>query len=156
MQTLGMKTEGTAPHPGSLTPSMLPKLRAIMQLCDPRDCLTSAYYSFSKSHVLPKVFKKHHAFEDMVSRTDSWLKAIADYLEQPLDAALSAKLVSVADFSVAEKDANKHKRQVTQSDHPRKLKPETTTILRHVGPGHGATGILRVNPFLTARRKRQI
>ena len=75
MQAPRMTTEGVyygiARHPGSLTFSMLPKLRVIMQLRDPRDCLTSAYYSFSKSHVPPEDPEKRRAFEARRSKLRS-------------------------------------------------------------------------------------
>lgn len=54
---------GIARHPGSLGFSRLPEMRVIMQLRDPRDCLTSGYYSFRESHVPPTDPEKHRLFK---------------------------------------------------------------------------------------------
>lgn len=43
---------------------ILPDLKAIVQVRDPRDCLTSAYYSFRESHVIPNDPTKRKLMED--------------------------------------------------------------------------------------------
>ena len=67
-----MKTEGVyygiARDLESLKFSMLPKLRVVMQIRDPRDCLTSAYFSFRDSHVPPEDPEKRKAFEERRAR----------------------------------------------------------------------------------------
>ncbi|MFD3191529.1 sulfotransferase domain-containing protein [Sedimentitalea sp. HM32M-2] len=42
---------------------IIPKLRTIVQLRDPRDCLTSAYFSFAISHKPPEDPEKRQRFE---------------------------------------------------------------------------------------------
>ncbi|MBK0329305.1 sulfotransferase domain-containing protein [Rhodobacteraceae bacterium F11138] len=42
---------------------IIPALKIVVQLRDPRDCITSAYFSFSKSHVPPEDPEKRKAFE---------------------------------------------------------------------------------------------
>lgn len=43
---------------------ILPKLKNIIQIRDPRDCITSAYFSFKVSHVPPQDPAQRAAFED--------------------------------------------------------------------------------------------
>jgi len=62
-----MKTEGVyygmARHPQCHELEILPKLRVLIQVRDPRDCITSMYYSFANSHVPPRDPTKLEAFE---------------------------------------------------------------------------------------------
>lgn len=171
---------GIARAPQTLGFSRLPEMRVVMQLRDPRDCLTSGFYSFRESHVLPQDPEKRRAFEaqradlqrlsvdayvlqnaenyrqrmaglqslcdshpdlvvlryeDMVTRTEAWLAAMAGFLDQPLDAPLRAKLAPLADFNVDAEDSARHKRQVRPGDHARKLRPETIAQLNdRLGP----------------------
>ncbi len=70
-----IKTEdvyyGIARDRETLKFSMLPKLRVVMQIRDPRDCLTSAYFSFRDSHVPPEDPEKLKAFEERRERLNA-------------------------------------------------------------------------------------
>ncbi len=54
---------GMARQPAMHDMAILPQLRLIAQIRDPRDCLTSAYYSLANSHVLPENPDKRARFE---------------------------------------------------------------------------------------------
>lgn len=53
---------GVARGPYVKDMTILPKLRLLIQIRDPRDCITSAYFSFKKSHIPPKNPEKLKAF----------------------------------------------------------------------------------------------
>lgn len=152
-------------------------LKLIMQVRDPRDCVTSSYFSRRESHVAPRNpakriefekkrlqarevaideyarrFVKQYAkrmrilrkiceshddmlllrYEEMVEETDTWLTDISHFLAQPLTDKLVERLKAKLDFSVAEEDPSKHKRQVSPGDHGRKLKGETISYMNRV------------------------
>ncbi|MGJ8597921.1 sulfotransferase domain-containing protein [Sulfitobacter sp.] len=87
-----MKTEGMyfgmARHPGCHDLEILPKLRTLVQVRDPRDCITSMYFSFTKSHVPPSDPTKLAAFEASRARLqaldiDEWaIKESSRYLKR--------------------------------------------------------------------------
>ena len=150
--------------------NILPYLKLIAQVRDPRDCITSAYFSFQQSHTPPtdpeklKLFNERRdhlenqgideyavsqagdyrrrmrilrniimphddvlllRYEDMVERTDTWLRQISKFLDQELTHDLRVALAPEIDFTVATEDTSKHKRQVSPGDHKRQLRPET-------------------------------
>lgn len=152
-------------------------LSTIVQVRDPRDCITSAYFSFGKSHVPPRDPGKLKAFlkdresinemtidqfartmsanyrkrmkiltriidahddilvlkyEDMVEDTERWLGRISAFIGQPVTPELRGTLGRKIDFSVAQEDETRHKRQIRPGDHARKLKPETITAMNAV------------------------
>lgn len=53
---------GVARHPDVHDMEILPKLRLIAQVRDPRDCITSLYFSLRESHVPPRDPEKLKAF----------------------------------------------------------------------------------------------
>lgn len=71
-----MKTEGMyfgmVRHPGCHDLEILPKLRALVQVRDPRDCITSMYFSFAKSHLPPTDPAKLAAFEASRARLQAF------------------------------------------------------------------------------------
>jgi hypothetical protein len=80
---------GIARQPGVAEMQILPKLRIIAQVRDPRDCITSAFFSFRDSHVPPDDPDK--------------LKAFLERREQ-------LKLISIDDFAL--KEAPKYARRL--------------------------------------------
>lgn len=68
---------GVARHPDSHDMEILPRLRVIVQMRDPRDCITSAYYSFLHSHRPPTDPEKRRRFDER----RAWLRdqSIDDY-----------------------------------------------------------------------------
>lgn len=161
---------GMARHWKAHDMEVLPKLRILAQIRDPRDCLTSAFFSFGGSHQEPKLPSKRAAFlerrkkiqeqgidtyvlgaarnyavraqtlrnlienhpdilllhyEEMVTDTESWLKRISNFFEQPITESLRSELGEKINFEVDQEDPTKHKRRVTPGDHRRKLKSET-------------------------------
>lgn len=70
-----MKTEGIyygiARNPDTHDMEILPKLRLLIQVRDPRDCITSLYYSRRFSHAPPQDPEKLKAFEEARARFDS-------------------------------------------------------------------------------------
>lgn len=87
-----MKTEGMyfgmARHPDCHDLEILPKLRVLVQVRDPRDCITSMYFSFTKSHVPPSDPTKLAAFEERRAKLqaldiDAWaIKESRNYLKR--------------------------------------------------------------------------
>jgi len=67
-----MRTEGVyygiARGPYVENMAIIQKLKTIIQVRDPRDCITSAYFSFSKSHVPPTDPDKLRKFEETRKR----------------------------------------------------------------------------------------
>ncbi len=62
---------GIARHPGTHDLNILPKLRIIAQIRDPRDCLVSAYFSLSGSHALPAAPEKRARFVERRAQTQA-------------------------------------------------------------------------------------
>lgn len=72
---------GMARNPGVHTMPILDKLRLLLQVRDPRDCITSMYFSLRESHVLPSDPEKRRALEERRARLQ----------ERPIDSyAISA------------------------------------------------------------------
>ena len=159
---------GVARGPYVADMPVLKTLKVIVQVRDPRDCITSAYFSFRQSHKPPSdpnkreqfmqrrekllkldineysvtqansyrnrlqifqdIVENHPAallvkYEDMVLRTEDWLRQISEFVGQPVNDGLRTALGDKIDFSVAKEDPLRHKRQVTPGDHARKLDP---------------------------------
>ncbi|THD76934.1 hypothetical protein E7681_03575 [Thalassobius vesicularis] len=76
---------GIARHWGAHEMEILPSLRMIIQVRDPRDCLTSAYFSYKKSHRPPidpesrKRFEMQRAELQEMSIDEFALKNAANY-----------------------------------------------------------------------------